>query len=270
MSNNLPPELRSVLPADTATSWVILRDHLPPTVTLFGGTAIAAHLHHRVSRDLDFFYTDPNTNVQHLREKLESLRPTAVTLQDQTSLNAVFGHTKVQFLHAAEQRDLEPPTLIAGIKTAGLRDLTATKLKVILDRGELRDYYDLMAIEQHTGIKIETALSDYQHRYNDPNSNNIYGIIRGLGSFSDVIDDPGLPTTRETIERYWESRQRHILTNLDSTGTQSSPQNLWATRSTNNPNPETNNNPPSSGDERIWVEPHSRNGRHINGYWRRR
>lgn len=72
MNVGLPRDLREVLPEDTARTWVLLRDHLPKSMVLYGGTALAAHLHHRVSRDLDFFSAGP-LGAAALKVTLESL-----------------------------------------------------------------------------------------------------------------------------------------------------------------------------------------------------
>ncbi len=51
---SLPAWLRAVLPGDTAQTWETICSIVPPSAYLVGGTAIAVHLRHRVSRDLDF------------------------------------------------------------------------------------------------------------------------------------------------------------------------------------------------------------------------
>lgn len=280
MPASLSKPLRAVLPPDSATAWVTLRDVLPESMVLFGGTAIAAHLHHRVSRDLDFFFDDDTVHLQTLRERLESLRTTAVTHEDSDTLNVVFGDTKVQFLRVRGQTNLEPPAEIEGLRVAGLRDLLATKLKVIADRGELRDYFDIKVIDQQTPIKVETGLADYQRRYHDPNPNNLAAIVRGLGYLGDVVDDPGIPTPRDVIESYWASRQAQLLRSLDATGNVQQPPTSPPIdfdqpihERAHAPSP-SQTNPPSTrdtvgGDGKVWVPPHVRSGRHVEGYWRR-
>ncbi|MFP5253736.1 MAG: nucleotidyl transferase AbiEii/AbiGii toxin family protein [Actinomycetes bacterium] len=286
MSSSLSKTLRGVLPADTATSWVTLRDVLPESMVLYGGTAIAVHLRHRVSRDLDFFFDDDTVDLQALRERLSSFRPTAVTHQDSDTLNAIFGDTKVQFLRTRGQTNLEPPTRIEGLRVAGLRDLLATKLKVIADRGELRDYFDIKVIDQQTPLKVETGLADYQRRFHDTNPNNLAAIVRGLGYLGDVVDDPGIPTPRHVIESYWASRQARLLRSLDTTGaiqeppafppSDSDPPAQEATAMTASSEGASSPHPhrPATGatfggDGKVWVPPHLRNGRHVKGYWRR-
>lgn len=218
MNVGLPRDLREVLPEDTARTWVLLRDHLPKSMVLYGGTALAAHLHHRVSRDLDFFSAGP-LGAAALKVTLESLGTFAATTDEADTLNGVFNDTRVQFLRIRRQDALEPPTGVAGIPVASLRDIAATKLKTIADRGELRDYFDLMTIEQRTAITIESALQDYQERYRSTDRNTVLHIIRALGTFGDVIDDPGLPATRDSIEKYWSRRVRTLALSIDTTGT---------------------------------------------------
>lgn len=214
-SDDFPAELKAVLPADTVAAWRILRQEVPDECVLFGGTAITAHLHHRVSRDLDFFFTG-DLDLAGLACHLESLRPTAVSELDADTFNGTFGATKVQFLRAAGQTDIESPTEVAGLWVAGLRDLMSTKLKVILDRGELRDYFDVMVIDGEPGFSVEQGLADYQQRYADQNQNNLVSIVRALGYLEDVTDDPGLPLPRERIEAFWRRRQPDLIKNLQS------------------------------------------------------
>jgi hypothetical protein len=87
----------------------------------------------------------------------------------------VFSKTKVQFLHADEgapQHLLATPAMVEGLRIAALEDLIAMKLKVVGDRGELRDYFDLMAIEQQTGRTVEEGLSLFLARFAPANPTN--------------------------------------------------------------------------------------------------
>jgi hypothetical protein len=55
-------------------------------------------------------------------------------------------------LDAHDQIDLDEPQVHAGILVSSLPDVFAMKVKVIGDRGELRDYFDLRSCFefQHT------------------------------------------------------------------------------------------------------------------------
>jgi hypothetical protein len=210
----LPPELQEVLLGDTAQTWELIAPALPRELYLIGGTALAVHLHHRVSRDLDFFFHE-DVDLDQLAATLQDLGPFAITLRSEGTLNGLFSETKVQFLSAASQKLLEQPTEVAGLRVAGIGDIFATKLKVIGDRGELRDYFDLMEIERQAGRRVEEGLGLLLTRYEVPPGHpTINHIVNALGYLDDVDDDDLLPMEKDVIEAYWRKRQPEIVRNL--------------------------------------------------------
>lgn len=212
---SLPPELRKVLPAPTARAWQKVAPLVPEGAYLAGGTAIAVHLNHRQSRDLDFFLS-VKADLRLVRDQLSQVGTFVTTTFQEDTLNGVLDDAKIQFLLAESQRVLEPMSTVGGIPIAGLGDLLATKLKVIGDRGEMRDYFDIMVIEQQGGRRAEEGLALFVQRYSPtvPEA-AIDHIVKGLGYFDDVADDLELPVPRETIERYWIRRQPEIVKSID-------------------------------------------------------
>lgn len=214
---SIPDSVRSVLPGDIANTWETVAPALPDELYLGGGTGLAVHLKHRVSRDLDFFYHQKAVDLDELRSTLEGLGPFAVTDASSGTLNGVFSATRVQILHADEdepQRRLETPTDVGGINVAAISDILAMKLSAIAGRGELRDYFDLMVIDQGP-YPMETGLAFFLERYNrQGDSSALDPVVRALGYLADVDDDELLPTPKEEIERYWHKRQPQVLANL--------------------------------------------------------
>lgn len=218
----LPDELRRVLPDDTARTWEQIAPVVPEAAYLAGGTGIAVHIGHRVSRDLDFFYHAAGVDLDELADRLHSLGTFAVTTRSSGTLNGLYNRTKVQFLHADEGRPqylLEPPSTVEGIRVAGLSDLIALKLKVIGDRGELRDYFDLMMIERITQRRVEEGIELFLNRFRpaDPQG-AVRHILLGLGYFDDVDDDAALPVERDEIVAYWTKRLPDVLAVTGSLG----------------------------------------------------
>ena len=212
----LPPDLRAVLAEDTAAAWPKVVAALPPGGYLVGGTALAVHLHHRVSRDLDVFVDRP-FDTAAVRAGLEHAGHLTVTTFTEDTLNGMLDGTKVQFLEAASHRLLDPPVVVAAMPVAGIRDLMADKLKVVRDRGELRDYFDLMSIEQAGTHRCEQGLAYYLDRYGlGPDDTSLSQVVMALGFLDDVADDPGLPVGRGVIEDYWRTRQPELLRSLAS------------------------------------------------------
>ena len=121
----------------------------------------------------------------------------------------------MQFLHADEgcpQHLLEPPQEVDGLRIAQLSDLMAMKLKVVGDRGELRDYFDLMIIEQRAGRLVDEGLALFVERFQPEYPQQaINHILLGLGYFDDVDPDDALPVPRAEIVDYWTRRQPEIV-----------------------------------------------------------
>jgi hypothetical protein len=206
--------LGTLLP-NTALTWETIARIVPPTAYLGGGTAIAVHLEHRVSRDLDIFFHHNSVDLDELAIMLSAAGPFAITERAPGTLNGVFSATRVQFLHADEvrpQRLLESPTQVDGLRIAQISDLMAMKLKVVGDRGELRDYFDLMTIEEQARRTVDEGLAlfieRFQPEYPDQAINH---ILLGLGYFDDVDPDETLPAPRQQIVDYWTRRQPEII-----------------------------------------------------------
>ena len=217
---DLPRQLAAVLAEDTAHAWVTLAPLLPPSAYLAGGTAIAAHLSHRTSRDLDFFLAQPE-DLEALHRTLAAAGPWDAGTVRSDTLNGVFGATKVQFLEAADQENVDAPTAVAGIPVASLPDLLASKLNALVTRAPaaLRDYFDLTAIEEKTQLRVEEGLGIVVRRFR-PASPRSYLVhaVRALGYMGDVEDDNLLPRRSfAEVEAYWQRRQPEILRHLGRT-----------------------------------------------------
>lgn len=90
------------------------------------------------------------------------------------------------------------------------------------DRGELRDYVDLMEIERRTGLVVEEVVPLYLDRYGlDPAHESVTSILLALGHLDDVADDPGQAADGSSrlpeVSRYWRRRQPEVLQAFDPT-----------------------------------------------------
>ncbi|MGH8904480.1 MAG: nucleotidyl transferase AbiEii/AbiGii toxin family protein [Egibacteraceae bacterium] len=195
-----------------------VRDVLPPEAYLVGGTALAVHLRHRKSRDLDFFLSAP-VDLDALEARLRKVGKLVVTWRDTQILNGVLDGAKVRFLEAADQRIIEPITDMGGVRVAGVGDLMATKLNVVVRRPEARDYFDLLIVEQEAHRYVEEGLALFVERYRPTSPDQaISAIVRSLGYFGDVADAPGLPMRVTELERYWQRRVPELTAHLDRHG----------------------------------------------------
>lgn len=204
-------DFADVLPGGTSEAWGRLAPFLPPDAYLVGGTALAIHLRHRVSRDLDFFTERAFGAAMFaaaLKARFDDFQATRI---DGGTVNGRLGVTKIQVLDASGQKRLAALTSLAGIRIAAVEDILAMKLKVIMDRGELRDYFDLMCIEKATDLDVVFGIRLYLVRYSpDVPEQHIYQIVKSLGYLGDVADDPGLPASKAEIAAYWSKRQAAV------------------------------------------------------------
>jgi hypothetical protein len=165
-----------------------LASALPPSFYLAGGVAVAAHLDHRTSRDLDFFAaSDPS----HLLSVLERLP--GVTISDRASgtIHLTMDGVPVTLLEYRYPLLVEPVRLAdIPVPVASLLDLACMKLSAIGNRGAARDFWDLHSIIGATGSSLAQLLSAFQTKFA---AIDIGHIVRSLVYFGDADAEP-LPT----------------------------------------------------------------------------
>jgi len=150
-----------ILPASQRSLWSDLAS-VPKNFVLYGGTAIALRLGHRTSVAFDFFSSDPLD--RRALDASVSFLAGAQVLQEQPDALTVSvdrgGPIKVSFFGPIDfGRVGEPqPTTDGVVRVASLLDLSATKIKVLLQRIESKDYLDLAALLRE-GVSLEKILS---------------------------------------------------------------------------------------------------------------
>ena len=135
-----------ILPPPQRQLWPTLAG-VPSNFVLYGGTALALRLGHRNSVDFDFFCTEA-LDVEQLLG-LPFARGADVLQRQQDTLTLSVANTvKVSFFGGIDFGRVGDPQRTADgvLVVASLLDLFATKLKVLLQRIQRRDYQDLAAI----------------------------------------------------------------------------------------------------------------------------
>lgn len=215
-------DYESVIDGATRAVWPIVASCGPPGGVLMGGTALAVHLRHRSSRDLDVFTAeafDHDETEARLRAAAGDCRRRS---SGAVALDCVVDDVLVQFVHAPDQRTLRPGAELEGMRIASLADLLATKLKAVGGRAELRDYYDVMCIEQASGLSVADGIQLYLARFGlTADHASVQHIIASLGHLDDVEDDPylqqsGGPDVRRRVAAYWQQRHPHLLEELSA------------------------------------------------------
>ena len=155
------PRLES-LPEEQRALWPALAG-VPRSFVLYGGTAIALRLGHRVSVDFDFFSSEPLDfedlfALPFVRDS-EVLQREPATLTVSTPGKESASPVKVSFFGGIDIGRVGCPerTDDGVVWVAAMLDLFATKLKVLLQRIAARDFLDIAAILR-AGISLEDGL----------------------------------------------------------------------------------------------------------------
>lgn len=158
---------------------------------LAGATAIAWHLGHRLSADLDLFSHSAKPDLSAIRRAATPKAGFRVIRTGDAVLQLRSGSVPIDFV-AYPYPPLDPPASGPdGFPVAGLRDLAAMKLSAIARRGIRRDFWDLFAIAQ-AGLSLADAADAYRHRFGRSDA-DLYHVQRALTWFADADADPRWP-----------------------------------------------------------------------------
>ena len=165
MTAGLSPRL-DILPLAQQRLWPELRAAAGLGFALYGGTAVALRLGHRISVDFDFFCAKPLMPAV-LRAAFPFMRISTVLQDTPNTLsllvpygNSEHTHVKVSFFGSIDFGRVGIPDITNDgvMHIAALDDLLATKVKVILQRIEAKDYRDLAAM-LNAGANLSRGLA---------------------------------------------------------------------------------------------------------------
>lgn len=184
MPASLEPRIE-ILPKAQQEIWPLLAPAPGLSFVLYGGTAVALHLGHRVSVDFDFFRAEP-FGKEEIETRFAFMRDSQTIQEDTNTLVAIApmpsGPVRISFFGSLGIGRINAPlrTKDGTLLVASLEDLLATKLKTILDRAEAKDYRDLAAMLS-AGVSLENALGGFANMYRkDPGL-----ALKAIGFFKD-------------------------------------------------------------------------------------
>ena len=186
-----------ILPAAQRVFWDELTE-LPHGFTLYGGTAIALHLGHRVSVDFDLFGTQAFDPLD-LAASLPCLKGAAITQTAPNMLGAVVdrgGPVQISFFGVPRLGRISTPHICPGnyLPVAALIDLAGTKAATVQQRAEAKDYIDIDAMLTSNAVTLADAIGAAQAIYGAPYVPEL--TLKALTWF----EEPGLRTLPEGVK----------------------------------------------------------------------
>jgi hypothetical protein len=200
----------------------ILMSRLGPTLgmhggVLAGGTALALHLGHRISDNLEF-YTQrafrPSDIVEELRALAGFVEP--VTM-DEGAMVVLADGARVAIVQIPV-RFGEPTTRVNGCDVAGVVDIAAMKLMAIVATGTRSDFVDLHAVLRT--VPFRTVARNGLDRYGPVDLGPLV-VGKGLVWFeqADVQADPvyaGAAVTWNHVREFFRSSLRQFVFDVDA------------------------------------------------------
>lgn len=150
---------------------------------LAGGTALAFHLGHRTSEDLDLF-TDVPFDPEQLFARLKRYAVRRPLARSENTLRLRISGIKVEMLGYFYPRRAEV-VVREGVRLFDLPDLVPMKLAAVSNRGARKDFYDLACFIERFGLR--QCLEWYRAKFP---ASDIHTLLRSLVYFDDAEDQP--------------------------------------------------------------------------------
>ncbi|HVM61033.1 MAG TPA: nucleotidyl transferase AbiEii/AbiGii toxin family protein [Verrucomicrobiae bacterium] len=189
--------LLDTLPAEQRRFWPEL-SQIPEHFVLYGGTAVGLRLGGRQSVDFDFF-TNQHVSANALSRSLAFLNGAELIQSEPNTATFTVdrgGPIKVSFFGGLIIGRVGQPDCCEDnhVYIASLLDLAAQKMKVILDRAEAKDYYDIYTL-LNAGVTLPEALGATKALY--PEFNPVLSL-KALAYYG----EPSLATLPTGVREY--------------------------------------------------------------------
>lgn len=125
---------------------------------LAGGSAVAIHLRHRRSDDLDLFSVQRDVDLEAVAEDIASLPSVTIVSATDTAIKLRLGNVPVDVVRYPYPLLRKASPGPEGFPVATLLDLAVMKLAAIASRGIHRDFWDFHEILTRTEITLARAL----------------------------------------------------------------------------------------------------------------
>jgi hypothetical protein len=157
---------------------------------LVGGTAVALHLGHRRSVDLDWFTAEPLRDPLILAQRLRDLPvPFAIGQTAPGTLHGSVRRVRVSMLEYRYRLLGELHPWRRYVNVASCKDLAAMKIAAVAQRGSKKDFLDIFALASRS-FSLRRMVSWYQSKYGiDDVAHVLYSLV-----YFDDADRERMPT----------------------------------------------------------------------------
>ena len=194
--NALRPDTLDVL--KFAMSEPLLNDFI-----LVGGTALALHLGHRISEDIDLFSRERFDVDRLLHELATSIKHT-VKVKTPIGAHIFIKNVKTDLVYFPA-KPIRPIVKKEGVRLLSIEDLAAMKMNTIANRGAKKDFYDIYFILQKYSLSEQISFFKKKFKMQD-----IFGLMRSLNYFEDADQEGEIVLLKDKSLTWTKVKQKVI------------------------------------------------------------
>jgi len=155
---------------------------------LAGGTALALHVGHRKSVDLDFFTHDKDFDNNELLEHFINGIDWKTDVNKKNTIYGVLLGAKVSFIAYPFFMPAEKLISYGSVSILTVNDIAVMKVIAISQRGRKRDFFDLYWLMHH-GQSLDDVMRKLKIQYPSV-AHDYHHILKSLVYFEDAENDP--------------------------------------------------------------------------------
>jgi len=203
--NCLLPKTKNLL-LELITSCEFLEKYV-----LVGGSALALHLCHRKSEDLDFFTFNDDFDKQEILRYIQSFDNKEIINQTDEQIDILLDGVKVTFFNA--KWEFLRPQKIEKFNLSSIEQISAMKVNTLFLRATYRDYYDLYFLAK-SGIGLK-EMFEYSKYIVEGLTFKLFSIA--LVYIDDIEDDnigylePTKQISKEKIRDFFQERLQNSI-----------------------------------------------------------
>ncbi|MDD2229053.1 MAG: nucleotidyl transferase AbiEii/AbiGii toxin family protein [Candidatus Cloacimonetes bacterium] len=179
----------------------LMQEPLLASFVLVGGTALALHLGHRQSEDIDMF-SQSDFNATLLAEKLSTKYPVDRIYHEEGTVSGFINHIKTDLL-LHPYPIIEDMKVAEGIRLASLKDIAAMKLNAISGRGMKKDFWDIAILLDF--FSLSEMIGFFQNKYNTADS---WHLLKALSYLQEA--DKDLTPINSFTDVSWDKVKQRI------------------------------------------------------------
>lgn len=199
--------LETVQPGTLGLLKLLMQDDYLKDFNLVGGTALALHLGHRMSDDIDLF-TSSQYPLVYLKDYIQKNFSADVYAETPIGLRCYIQKVKTDFLNYPYP-PMDETVTTEGIRMLQVPDIAAMKLSAINNRGAKRDFYDLYFLLHE--FSLDELVKFFKKKYKISDS---FSLLRSLSYFDDAEKDTD-PVLLSGKKPTWHQVKKFIVVKVN-------------------------------------------------------